>query len=148
MSDPKFEKPNLDLINMVQRGRMQHDADAIPSQIRGAYWLEAKPNTRTDEAIFQPTPRAGQWILPTTLSEVDALWEKIKQATQAAELGYKSKVATASRSGNNTDRVILVRTYDANDLADVERVRSTLSALGIDDALAYEQIVTEDKDVE
>lgn len=38
----KNEKPNLDLIGMVQQARMQHDAGAAPSQMDAVYWIEAK----------------------------------------------------------------------------------------------------------
>jgi len=74
------EKPNLDLIHRVQAARMQHDDTALPSRIGGVYWIEAKRRTGDERA---PTSRAGQWVIPTTLSEVDALWLKIKQATEA-----------------------------------------------------------------
>ncbi len=131
------EKPNLDLIRMVQAARMQHDDTALPSQVGGVYWIEAKRKTGHDTA---PTSRAGQWVIPTTLSEVDALWLKIKQATEAGLLGYKSKVSTAAGPGQTDpdSRLICVRTYDSADDADVQRVRDALRALGITGDIRYE----------
>lgn len=133
MSQP--EKPNLSLINLVQQARMQHDADALPSQVSGVYWIEAK--RPADIAAPGPTPRAGYWRILTTLDAVDDLWAKIKAATEAGQLGYKSKVATASRDAQASSRVIHVLTYDSDDAADVERVRVALESIGVPGDMAY-----------
>jgi hypothetical protein len=128
-------QPDLDLIGMVQRARMAHDADAKPSQVSAVYWIEAKPK----RATAAPTPRAGSFAIPTTLAQVDDQWARIKAATEAGTLGYKSKVATASHSGAPDERLIRVLTYDADDSADVARVRAALHALGFTGELAYER---------
>lgn len=134
----KPDSPNLDLIGMVQLGRMAHDAQTMPSKVGGVYWIEAK--RQTDGPA--PTPRAGQWVITTRLSEVDALWARVKAATEAGQLGYKSKVSTAPRAGSIDldSRVICVVTADADDLADVARVREALRALGISGDLVYEPL--------
>lgn len=125
---PPGDPLDLDLILMVQRGRMHHDAGARPSQANTGYWIEAKPAKSSTE----PTSNAGQWILHTTIENVDALWAKISAATEAGTLGYKSRVSTASPvRGKPSQRVILVCTYDASDSADIERVHLALNALGI-----------------
>lgn len=131
-------QPNLDLIAMVQKARMAHDADAVPSQIAAVYWIEVK----RDVEMPLPTPRAGRWVIPTTVSEVDALWERIKAATRAGKLGYKSKVSTAPRDPgkDRDDRVIHVVTVDADDTADVARVREALRELGVSENIQYERI--------
>ena len=131
------EKPNLDLIQMVQQARMQHDAEAQPSQISAVYWVEAKNQQAAGPA---PTARAGYWLIPTTLAEVDEVWAKVKAATEAGELGYKSKVSTSSPSyqADPDSRVIHVMTYDRLDQDDVQRVRDGLSALGIAGAITYQ----------
>jgi len=126
------DQPNLDLIEMVQRARMAHDAEAQPSQVAAVYWIEAK---RQIEGAA-PTPRAGYWLINTTIQAVDALWAQVKAATAAGKLGYKSKVATASRADPNA-RVIHIMTYDADDTADVERVRAALHDLGLGGDLVY-----------
>jgi hypothetical protein len=123
----------MELIFRVQQARMAHDAEAIPSQATGVYWIEAK---RKGDGPG-PTPRAGHWRIVTTVSEVDALWAKIKAATEAGQLGYKSKVTTVSRSGQPDEREIHVVTYDADDQADVARIRAALQNLGITERAAY-----------
>jgi hypothetical protein len=134
-------EPDLDLIGMVQRARMAHDADAQPSKVTAVYWIEAKRKTvgavPTDGAA--PTPRAGSFAIHTTLKTVDAQWAAIKAATEAGTLGYKSKVATASHAGSADERLIRVLTYDADDTADVARVREALAALGFSGELVYER---------
>jgi hypothetical protein len=124
----KPNPPNLDLIEMVQQARMMHDRDARPSQMGSVYWIEAK--RPEDSAHPGPTPRSGEWVIETTVDNVDATWAVIKAATESGKLGYKSKVSTAARDGTD-ERSIRVRTYDAADQVDVERVRSALMAMGI-----------------
>lgn len=121
---------DLDLIAMVQRARMNHDDHAQPSQVSAVYWIEAKaPNA-------SPTPHAGAWVIPTRVTEVDALWAKVKTATEAGKLGYKSKVSTspAKEQGHPNERVVHVRVADSRDAADMQRVQDHLLALGIDNA--------------
>ena len=134
----KQGQPDLDLIGMVQKARMAHDADAIPSQVAAVYWIEAK----RDADAPLPTPRAGRWVIPITVHEVDSLWERIKVATRTGKLGYKSKVSTAARDlgKDRDDRVIHVVTVDAHDAADVARVREALRALGVNENIQYERI--------
>jgi hypothetical protein len=129
MADDGPKPPNLDLIQMVQRARMQHDADAVPSEMSGVYWIEVKPDGDT----IPPTPRAGLWLIETDAAQIDAQWAAVKHATQTGTLGYKSKASTRPRGGQggNDARVICVCTYDRADTADVERVRAALTALGL-----------------
>ncbi len=133
----KKDQPlNLSLIDMVQKARMQHDAEAQPSQVSAVYWIEAK---RENGVYPAPTPRAGYWLIPTTLENVDALWEQVKAATVSGKLGYKSKVSTAPASGQTSAnaRAIHVLTYDSEDKADVERVRTALAELVVESELTY-----------
>ncbi len=121
------DKPNLDLISRVQQARMQHDQTARPSQVSGVYWIEAKRPPGPDPG---PTPRAGYWRLVTTVEQVDEQWAKIKSATEAGQLGYKSKVATATHDAHPASRQIHVLTYDSADEADVKRVRAAIPVPG------------------
>ncbi len=138
MTDSNNPPPNLDLIRMVQAARMQHDREALPSQAGGVYWIEAKRQTGDYPA---PTPRSGQWVVETTLQDVDALWLKVRQATEAGHLGHKSKVSTAAGPGQRDPnaRLICVRTYDGDDTADVARVRAALRSSGIEGEWRYEK---------
>lgn len=131
MSDEKPAKLNMDLINMVQNARMMHDKEAIPSKVPGVYWIEAKnPNP-----AHQVTPRTGEFRINTTVENVDAQWEIIKTATESGELGYKSKVSTAPTDGtlHSNQRVICIRTYDSDDVANREQIKIALAELGFED---------------
>jgi Domain of unknown function (DUF1917) len=137
MSDDKPKAPNLDLIQMVQQARMMHDREALPSSMDAVYWIESKPLT----AVPNVTPRAGEWLIETTDADVDNLWTKIRQATEEGRLGYKSKVSTSPAKGqaHTSARLIVVRTYDADDSADVLRVQTVLREMGIT-ITSYERI--------
>lgn len=136
--DPrKPAPPNLDLIQMVQAARLAHDADVLPSQVHGVYWLEVKRETPGPG----PTSRAGRWVIETTAAEIDALWVLIRTATRDGRLGYKAKATTSARAGGTDidQREIHVATCDADDAADVERVRLALTALGVTESLRYDR---------
>lgn len=136
MSDPKPNQPNFDLIQAVQRARLQHDAQVAPSQVSGVYWIECK--RQVDGPA--PTARIGRWVLSTDLAHVDTLWAQVKAATERGQLGYKCKVATVSRTADPQARFIQVMTYDADDRADVQRVGDALVALGISAPLHFERV--------
>ncbi len=127
--------PDLDLIAMVQRARMQHDDTAQPSQIGAIYWIEAKRAT----AGAAPTARASFFSLNADLSAVDSIWHQIKIATEGGELGYKAKVSTASRGGrkDGVDREIRVQVADADDIAEVARIRAKLLSFGFSGTWRY-----------
>lgn len=128
--DKKPGQMNLDLIEMVQRARMMHDEEARPSDYAAVYWIEAKRGTGEYPA---PTANAGEWRARLTVATVDAVWGMVKRATVAGNLGYKSKVSTRPAAGqaDPDERLICVRTYDARDSADVERVKRALLDLGL-----------------
>ncbi|MCA0454387.1 MAG: DUF1917 domain-containing protein [Chloroflexi bacterium] len=136
MSSQKSTPANMNLIDMVQQARMAHDREALPSQVSGVYWIESKPLGDVEP----PTAHTGDWMITTTLEAVDALWITIRTATEQGLLGYKSKVATIATKGRSThERVIVVRTYDADDRADVARVEAVLRGMGITD-MQYERL--------
>ena len=124
------EKINLDLIQMVQQARMLHDETARPSELSAVYWIEAK---RKSGSYPAPTANAGEWRIRLRVDGMDAIWERVKAATVAGELGYKSKVSTRPAAGQSApeDRLICVRTYDAADADDIERVKRALVVIGL-----------------
>ena len=123
-------KINLELIEMVQRARMLHDETARPSELSAVYWIEAKRKSGNYPA---PTANAGEWRIRLRVDGVDAIWERVKAATVAGELGYKSKVSTRPAAGQSDpdERLICVRTYDAADADDIERVKRALLVIGL-----------------
>ena len=132
---PKSEHPsdlNLDLIQQVQNARMLHDETARPSALSAVYWIEAK---RRQGDFPAPTARSGEWRIGLTVKNVDRVWERVKALTVAGKLGYKSKVSTAPAAGQADPdaRLLCVRTYDADDAGDVERVGEALRAIGLTD---------------
>ena len=130
------DQPDLNLIEMVQRARRQHDAQTRPGNVAAVYSIEARCEGADCQ---QPTPRAGQWVMDTTIAAVDEQWEIIRQATVDGKLGYKSKVSTAPRSAKIDSRTIAVRTYNADDAADVQRVLEQLKALNLPGEWHYER---------
>jgi hypothetical protein len=146
MNDNETQPPNLNLIQMVQRARMQNDATALPSRANAGYWIEAKRKSDGPG----PTPRAGHWVIPTTLDAIDELWTKIRAATEAGQLGYKARVSTrpprdpkGPQTAPTNDRVIYVCTYDACDGEDVGRVQAGLARLGVKESFEYQRITEE-----
>lgn len=137
MSDNKPSKLDMDLINMVQNARMMHDDTAIPSQVPGVYWIESKNPTPSQST----TSRAGEFQIHTHVDTVDEQWQQIKQATEAGQLGYKSKVSTSPTDGNphSQQRLLIIRTYDADDTEDVKRIEQKLHDLGFSD-LTYSRL--------
>ncbi|MCY3797174.1 MAG: DUF1917 domain-containing protein [Chloroflexi bacterium] len=121
---------NLNLIEMVQSARMRHDAEARPSDLAAVYWIEAK---RKDGDYAAPTANAGEWRVPLTAETADAAWERVKAMTVEGKLGYKSKISTRPAAGQAEpdQRLLCVRTYDADDREDVERVKKALLAIGM-----------------
>ena len=128
--DEQQDKLNLDLIQQVQNARMLHDATARPSALPAVYWIEAK---RRKGDYPAPTATAGEWRIGLTLENIDSIWERVKALTVAGQLGYKSKVSTAPAAGQADPeaRLLCVRTYDARDANDVERVGEALRAIGL-----------------
>mgnify|MGYP001256775263 CR=1 FL=1 len=131
------QPPNLDLIALVQAARKAYDAGAQPSQVQAVYWIEADREADGPG----PTARAGSWVLEPSAGEVDGLWAIIRAATREGALGYKARVLTAPRTGGPASprREIHIVTYDADDTADVERVRAALAALGIQAPMTYQR---------
>lgn len=128
MGDQKSTPADMNLINMVQQARMVHDREALPSEVSAVYWIESKPLGDAKA----PSAQAGDWVISTTLEAVDELWIKVRTATEKGLMGYKSKVATIATKGRSAhERVIVVRTYDADDGVDVARVEAALREMGI-----------------
>lgn len=107
---------------------MLHDSQATPSEIDAVYWIEAKSPTSPP-----PTARSGQWIITIPAGRVDEIWTVIRLHTERGDLGYKAKVATVPRAGqDSSSRSVHICVVDSADTADVERVGGALRALGFE----------------
>ena len=94
----------------------------------------SKPSGETGD-YPAPSPNAGEWRVKLTADTVDAVWGQVKALTAAGKLGYKSKLSTRP-AGDQADldqRLLCVRTYDAQDHDDVQRVKSALLGIGLSD---------------
>ncbi|MCE9591487.1 MAG: DUF1917 domain-containing protein [Planctomycetes bacterium] len=108
-----------------------------PSQVTDVYWLSTVRNVGTYPAH---TERGGKWLIFVPVMNLDAVWAKIKDATEKGLLGGSAKAATAmpNRNAKNPDtKVICVYTYDWTDEEDVRRIRGTLRELGIVTKIPY-----------
>lgn len=108
-----------------------------PSQETGEYWLFAERQTGS---YPKATENCGKWLIFVAISQVDAVWMKVREATEMGRLGGSAKVATARPNPNATDsesKVICVYTYDWTDEQDVRRIRQELREIGVVAKIPY-----------
>jgi len=112
------------------------DKDLRPSVTHDRPWLHVFRRTK---GYPKDTPRSGKCLVFVRRDEVDTAWLHVRDATIAGELGSCAKVATAMPNQFNASgtHVICVYTYDADDAADVGRVRKGLRALGFVKNIPY-----------
>lgn len=132
------KKPNKhEAIKARQRTLSQPYSSAKPSETTNVYWIHAiRKKGRYPEA----TERSGKWLIFVDSKDVDEVWLKIREATEAGKLGDSAKVATAKSNplaGGSRDKVICVYTYDWMDEADVKRIREQLRGIGITNKIPY-----------
>lgn len=121
---------------------LKQDTDNMktkPSQETNEYWITS---IRSADAPKYPamTGDAGKWLVFADIKDIDAIWEKISDATEKGLLGGGSKVSTAkinSMAKDRNQKVICVYTYDVYDVADLDRVRDELTKLGITQKIPY-----------
>jgi len=75
--------------------------------------------------------KSGKWLIFTNPENVDEVWGKIREATEAEKLGTSAKVRTAMPDPREPpewrkSRVICVYTHDWTDQEDVMRVREPI----------------------
>jgi hypothetical protein len=129
MGGPVARQESL-MARIIRRRVRLPFADRKPSEVTNWPWVYAQRKVGDSPAA---TERCGKWLIFVPVAEVDAVWERIKTATEAGLLGDASKVATAMpnpRAADPKKRVIRVYTYDADEVADVRRVRDQLRLLG------------------
>lgn len=108
----------------------------MPSQVTDVYWISAD---RGRGSYPEPTARSGKWLVFVQPDHVDEVWLKIRDAVRDGRLGSSAKCATSRPNPNaaSSARVICVYTYDAEDVADVMRVRTVLRELGVTHKIPY-----------
>jgi len=112
--------------------------DANPSQVTKVYWISAVRRNGSPYPV--PSFKSGKWLIFVPNEQVDAVWSKIKKATEEGLLGDSSKVATSKPNPNAVSadkKVICVYSYDWTDYDDVMRIRAELRNLGINWKISY-----------
>jgi len=110
-----------------------------PSRTTQMYWIvEDNPSAGEVDVTGE---QVGKWVIFSDAADVDALWQKVRDATVAGDLGISSKVSTARPNPDSRDdrKVIYVYTKDWSDEADVMRVRERLRALGVTGRIGYKR---------
>ncbi|MDD3978397.1 MAG: DUF1917 domain-containing protein [Methanomicrobium sp.] len=111
----------------------------IPSKTTLMYWIVQ------DAPDFTMNPgdedKGGKWLIFLEKAEVDAMWEKIRDATVQNRLGPSSKVSTAKENPESRDErtVIYVYTRDWEDKDNVMKIRETLKELGVEHRIGYKR---------
>lgn len=108
-----------------------------PSRTTAVYWLFAERLIGTYPAA---TERCGKWLIFVPVKNTDAVWERIRKATEEGRLGDCAKVAMAKSNpiaAGSSMKVICVYTYDWKDEEDVKRIRTELRMLGITWKIPY-----------
>jgi hypothetical protein len=108
----------------------------VPSTVTAKYWIRAEAPVN----VKRPGDRVGKWLLFTNLDGHDKVWEKIRAATEAGDLGCRAKAATARPNplkGSSNALLTCVYTCDYQDLDDVQRVLAALRGLGFGGRLVY-----------
>lgn len=115
-----------------------------PSQVTDGYWIYAERKTGK---YSEATDRSGKWLIFLSPERIDAVWNRVKKATEEGRLGGSAKAATAKPNSNATDpgrKVICVYSYNWEDKEDVMRIRAELRALGIRWKIPYKADVDTD----
>jgi hypothetical protein len=74
------------------------------------------------------------------LNEVDAFWERVRNALQVGKLGDNAKVSTdpsTHKAGGVEHRVVCIYSYDGADEDDVWRIRASLRELDVSWEIFY-----------
>ncbi len=111
----------------------------IPSKTVKSYWIQQdKPGSATGASGAE---EAGKWLIFVGPEEVDAAWQKVRDATIEGRLGIGAKVSTAKENEDAHDdrKVIYVFTADWADEPDVMRVRAELKELCFADRIGYKR---------
>lgn len=110
-----------------------------PTQEGSEFWIQADGKSYRSCAETA-NGGSGKWLLFVNKSDVDNIWQRIRQETVDEKLGSSSKVSTKRgwiHHGMPQDYVICVHTPNCKDKEDVDRVRTRLRELGFTSKLGY-----------
>jgi hypothetical protein len=108
-----------------------------PSEDLSRGWhLKTSPGCKS----FTSGDMTGKWCIYVPPADVDAAWEKIKDALEQNQL-LCAKVSTALRSMGRDTHVICVYTTNWTDMQELMRVRDVLRTLGFLEEIGYKRDV-------
>jgi hypothetical protein len=108
-----------------------------PTEVFDEYWVHARNN---DLDYPDLTEKSGKWMIFPHVSELDNVWNLIKEDLKKGNLTKSAKCGTMKENPNATShnyKLICVYTYDYEDEEDVMRVAKRLFELGIKGKLRY-----------
>ncbi|MDV0443963.1 putative phosphothreonine lyase domain-containg protein [Methanorbis rubei] len=111
----------------------------VPTKTTRSYWIQQdRPGVATGVSGAE---EAGKWLIFLLPEDVDAAWQKVRNAMVLGTLGIGAKVSTAKENEDSRDerKVIYVFTENWADEADVMRVREELKQLGFVDRIGYKR---------
>ncbi len=111
--------------------------DRIPTEVSDVFWVLAF-NEKANYHVKRGN--SGKWLIFEHVSEIDAMWIKVREATRLGKLGGSSKTSTIKPNPNASDlnyKVICVYTSDFDDKADLKRIEENIRSLGIENKLIY-----------
>lgn len=86
----------------------------------------------------EATENNGKWLVFLAPNEIDAAWQRVREAVRQGKVGDSAKVATRPSQWREGLRyVICVYTYNYTDTDDVRRIRQVLRELGFTWRIAY-----------
>lgn len=111
----------------------------VPTKTTRYYWIQQGRQGAAPDATG--AEEAGKWLIFLPPGDIDAAWQKVRDATVAGTLGIGAKVSTAKEDEDSRDeqKVIYVFTADWSDEPDVMRVREVLKQLGFVDRIGYKR---------
>lgn len=126
------------------------DADAIaalyregegilPSRTVRMHWIIQDAPGSHPEAVNAEA--AGKWLIFLEKDQADPIWEQIRDATWAGDLGISAKVSTAKPNPQSRDDRLVIYVYTSNweDTDEVMRVREKVRDFGITDRIGYKR---------
>jgi hypothetical protein len=125
---------------MATRAKLEASRDYLnrkPSSVTEIYYICV---SRRKGKYPKPTSRSGKWLVFGEPDRIDKIWMAVRVATETGLLGGYSQVSTSREGPQTVDRnrrVIMVHTYDSDDLGDVTRIRTALRGLGATEKIPY-----------